>query len=540
MRRLIFFTTIIFSVHLLFAQEPVKVSVDGTKTGDYLYPFWSGLTFHPTEYLSTQWGKNLLTELAESNSIQTYVRIYNQPEFASRVNEDGSISYNWQHFDERVETILDLGLKPLVVFYSMPKEISADPETKNRTREMGSVLYIGPPKDYQLWEEVCADFTRHIVGKYGQEEVESWYFRCWNEPNHLGFWHGKDMEEYFKLYDHFAHAVKSVHPKLKIGGPAVTSTDTYKDPFFYRSFLEHVSEGKNNATGERGAPIDYIAVHTYGGSSGHGGPGYEHPSIKYMFELQQKLADIRDEFEPLKGMPILVEEWGIASGGTKGMGAEPMTATRNSHYGAAFLASLAAQHIERIQDGNDHNIQHFLFCASGYEGKRPRNFNGYRTFTTRDDIHKPIFNGYKLLGKLGDQLVDVKVDQKTDNVFTIATRKPDGSLAIMVTHFDEIDVFNNGEPVSLQMMVNNQWDQEQITIRHWRIDENYSNAFTLFLKMGSPEYLNPLQLETLKKEMVLEKFSRDQLIKAENGIDLNFMLPVSGVSLVEITPGVPE
>ncbi len=464
MKILLNFIVCLIITHFAFAQKTVKVTVDGSKVGDYLYPFWSGLTFHPTEYLSTGWGKNLLTELAETNSIQTYVRIYNQPEFASRVNEDGSISYNWQHFDERVETILNLGLKPLVVFYSMPRDISADPEIKSRTRGMGSVLYIGPPKDYQLWEEVCADFTRHIIGKYGKEEVESWYFRCWNEPNHSIFWHGEDMEEYFKLYDHFADAVKSVHPKLKIGGPAVTSTDTYKDPFFYRSFLKHVAEGKNNATGEIGSPIDYIAVHTYGGSSGHGGPGYEHPSIKYMFELQQKLADIRDEFEPLTGMPILVEEWGITSAGTKGMGVEPMTETRNSQYGAAFLVSLVAQHLDRIQNGNDHNIQHFLFCASGYEGKRPRNFNGYRTLTTRDDIHKPIFNGYKMLGKLGDQLVDVKIDAKPDRIFSIATRKPDGGMAVLVTHFDESDVFSKGDPVTLQMTINDKWKPSGIGV----------------------------------------------------------------------------
>ena len=128
-------TLSVFLIFRSFAQSPVEITINGDKSDGYLYPFWAGLTFHPTEYLSTEWGKNLLTELAETNSIQTYVRIYNQPEFASRVNEDGSISYNWQHFDERVQTILNLGLKPLVVFYSMPKEISADPETKSRTLE---------------------------------------------------------------------------------------------------------------------------------------------------------------------------------------------------------------------------------------------------------------------------------------------------------------------------------------------------------------------------------------------------------------------
>lgn len=93
---------------------------------------------------------------------------------------------------------------------------------------------------------------------------------------------------------------------------------------------------------------------------------------------------------------------------------------------------------------NDLNIQHYyLFCASGYEGNRPVNFNCFRTFTTRDDIHKPIFNGYKLLGKLGDQLVDVTLQSDYNEFFTIATRKSDGSIVLMVTHFDESAVYNH-------------------------------------------------------------------------------------------------
>ncbi len=515
-----------------FAQT-AQITVQGDQKGDYLYPFWAGVTFHPTEYLSTSWGKDLLTDLAETNAIQTYVRIYNQPEFASRVNKDGTVSYSWQHFDERVQTILKLGLKPIVVFYSMSKEIAADPDIK-RTRAFGSTLYIGPPRDYALWEEVCRDFVRHIMGKYGKEEVASWYYRCWNEPNHEIFWHNEDMEGYFKLYDHFAAAVKSVNPELRVGGPAVTSTDTYKDPTFYQSFLAHVAQGKNYASGKKGSPIDYIGVHTYGGSGSHGGPGYEHPSIKYMFSLQEKLATIRDEFEELRGMPILVEEWGISSAGTKGMGAEPMAEVRNSQYGAAFLVSLAAQHLHR-KNKAALNIQHYLFCASGYEADRPRNFNGYRTFTTNDDIRKPIFNSYQLMGKLGDRLLKYEV-AGAENIFVIPTQRQDGSLSIILTHFDESDVYNKGDSVSVKLSINNDWASDKLALKHWRIDKTHSNAFTAFQQMGSPNFLNPIAKDKLKSAMKLDKLHPDLTQKAKSEIEMEFALPTNSVSLLELIP----
>lgn len=515
-----------------FAQT-TQITVQGDQEGDYLYPFWAGVTFHPTEYLSTTWGKKLLTELAETNAIQTYVRIYNQPEFASRVNKDGTVSYSWKHFDERVQTILKLGLKPIVVFYSMPQEISADTSLQ-RTRAFGSKLFIGPPKDYALWEELCRDFVRHITGKYGKEEVASWYYRCWNEPNHSIFWHDEDMEEYFKLYDHFAAAVKSVNPELKIGGPAVTSTDTYKDPTFYRSFLAHVVQGKNYATGKKGTPLDYIGVHTYGGSSSHGGPGYEHPSIKYMFKLQEKLATIRDEFKELRGKPILVEEWGISSAGTKGMGAEPMAEVRNSQYGAAFLVSLAAQHLTRKNKASL-NINQYLFCASGYEADRPRNFNGYRTFTTNDDIVKPIFNSYQLMGKLGNRLLEYEA-QGEENVFVIPTQKEDGSLSIILTHFDEIDVYNQGDSVTVKLLIKKYWNAEKLQMQHWRIDQTHSNAFTAFRQMGSPEFLNPIAEDQLKTAMQLQKLQPDATQEAKPEMEMEFSLPVNSVSLMELIP----
>lgn len=515
-----------------FAQS-TQITVQGDEVGDYLYPFWAGVTFHPTEYLSTSWGKNLLTELAETKAIQTYVRIYNQPEFASRVNKNGTISYNWQHFDERVQTILELGLKPIVVFYSMPQEISEDTSLQ-RTRAFGSKLFIGPPKDYGLWEEMCRDFVRHITGKYGKEEVASWYYRCWNEPNHEIFWHNEDMEEYFKLYDHFAAAVKSVNPELRIGGPAVTSTDTYKDPTFYRSFLAHVARGKNHATGKKGTPLDYIGVHTYGGSGSHGGPGYEHPSIKYMFSLQEKLATIRDEFKELRGKPILIEEWGISSAGTKGIGAEPMAEVRNSQYGAAFLVSLAAQHLYRENKLNL-NINQYLFCASGYEGNRPRNFNGYRTFTTNDDIVKPIFNSYQLMGKLGDRLLEHQ-SEGGENIFVIPTTKEDGSLSIIITHFDESAVYNEGDSVSIKLLIKKEWNIEKLQLKHWRIDKTHSNAFTAFQQMGSPDYLNPIVKDQLKASMQLEKLRPDAIEEANSEIEMEFSLPVNSVSLVELIP----
>ena len=78
------------------------------------------------------------------------------------------------------------------------------------------------------------------VQKYGRSEVETWYWEVWNEPD-IG--HGTP-EEYDKLYDHTAAALKRVLPTARIGGPAPTGPTNEKAAGFLRQFLDHCSSGK--------------------------------------------------------------------------------------------------------------------------------------------------------------------------------------------------------------------------------------------------------------------------------------------------------
>ena len=74
----------------------------------------------------------------------------------------------------------------------------------------------------------------HWKERYGENEVATWYFEVWNEPNLDGFWLGSSakkgktdeefskyaQQEYFKLYASTAKAVKAVSSRFRVGGPA--------------------------------------------------------------------------------------------------------------------------------------------------------------------------------------------------------------------------------------------------------------------------------------------------------------------------------
>jgi len=515
------------------ALDQVAIQVDATRAIGELEPFWASQIVHPTERLLTDEGAELLRLMTEAGAARQFVRIYNQPEEAIRVAEDGSISYDWGRFDEMANMILATGNKLKVVFFGMPRELAAHPQAE-KVRPSGARICFSPPMDYRQWEALCGDFIRHVIVKFGLEEVREWTFRCWNEPNLPTFWHRGDMDAYLKLYDFFAKGVKEVHPEIKIGGPGLSSTATYQDPKFYRMFLEHVATGRNHATGEGGSPIDFISVHTYGGSGAAGGPGRDFPDVSYMMEQQSRYADMRDEYPQLKNLPIHVEEWGVTASGNIGVAQKPTAAVRNSEYGAAFLANWVAEHI-RMRQENDRLLQSFTFCASGYEASRPRDFMGFRTLETRSGIHKPILNGFKLLNRLAPELVETASTPVVSPVSAFATRDQE-RITVLVSHYRHDRIHGDGDPMEVTLKAIPHWlPERRVTLQHWRIDLDHSNAHTVFRNMGSPKDPTPEQIETLRRGMCLELLEPARDFDNASQLSLRFELPPNAVSLLEFT-----
>src|SRR5882762_9986812 len=109
---------------------------------------------------------------------------------------------------------------------------------------------VSPPKDYGRWDELITAFARHLVERYGIDEVSRWYFEVWNEPN-LDFWAGEPKQStYWTLYDHTARSLKAVDARLRVGGPA-TAQAAWVPAFIQHCRQDHV-------------PVDFISTHVYG------------------------------------------------------------------------------------------------------------------------------------------------------------------------------------------------------------------------------------------------------------------------------------
>ena len=83
---------------------------------------------------------------------------------------------------------------------------------------------ISPPRDWTEWRDVIAALAAHLVDRYGIDEVAQWSFEVWNEPNLEVFWTGT-QDDYLRLYDESARALKAVDERLAVGGPSTAASE---------------------------------------------------------------------------------------------------------------------------------------------------------------------------------------------------------------------------------------------------------------------------------------------------------------------------
>jgi xylan 1,4-beta-xylosidase len=262
-------------------SEKVRINVDMSRDLGSFDPAWAWFGYDEPNYTYMKDGKKLLGELAEMSPTPVFIRAHNllttgdctaalKWGSTNAYTEDsaGNPVYDWTIVDKIFDTWIERGIKPLVEIGFMPEALSTKPQPYRHYWKPGDPygdVYTGwryPPNDYDKWEELIFQWVRHSVERYGREEVESWYWQLWNEPD-IAYW-GGTFEEYCKLYDYTAHAVKRALPTARMGGPHVTSPGYPGPNKFLREFLAHCESGVNYATGETGSPLDFIGFHAKG------------------------------------------------------------------------------------------------------------------------------------------------------------------------------------------------------------------------------------------------------------------------------------
>jgi xylan 1,4-beta-xylosidase len=392
-----------------------------------------------------------------------------------------------------------------------------------------------PPKDYARWAALVNSWVAHAVARYGAEKVKHWYWEVWNEPN-SGYWQGS-RQQYFKLYDYTAAAVKSACPGAHVGGPAVTGPGGKGAASFLKAFLRHCDTGINYATGTRGAPLDFISFHAKGRPriiAGH-----------VRMDLAPALHDVSEGFRLVansrfKDLPVFISEFDPEGCAACGMTTNPENAYRNGMMYAAYTAEafgclyeLAAKYQVNVVRATNWS---FAFWNQPW-------FDGFRSLATHG-IDKPVLNVFRMLGLMDVTRLRVSDpgEEPADSILHYGVHPGpdiralaaagDTSASIMVWNYEDDDVPGPASPVKLTLR---HIPATHILVKHYRIDRQHSNAYTLWRRMGSPQQPTADGYRKLDRADGLQLLRAPRRMSTPQGTaTFTFTLPREGISLLKI------
>jgi xylan 1,4-beta-xylosidase len=554
------FFTIIASITLagnvvLAQSSGHTISVDVEQQGKPFRPVWAHFGYDEPNYTYMRDGKKLLGELAALSPVPVYVRAHNlltsgdgtaglKWGSTNAYTEDrkGNPVYHWNILDSIMDTYVRKGMKPLVEIGFMPEALSVKPQPYRHDWRPGvdyNRVYTGwayPPKDYKKWGDLVYEWVKHSVGRYGKEEVKSWYWEVWNEPN-IGYWQGS-QNEYFKLYDFAADAVRRALPDARIGGPSTTGPRWDKAAAYLENFLKHCAQGTNYATGKKGSPLDFISFH------GKGSPKFIDGHVQ--MNMAPQLQDATRGFEivkasPFPQLPILITEFDPEGCAACGMTTNPENAYRNGTMYSSYTASSFAR-LYDLQERYKVNLEGVTSWSFEFEGQRW--FDGFRDLAT-NGIDKPVLNVFRMYGLMGgnrlkvinqneiplDSILRNSVKGSMSDIHALATGDK-GSASVMVWNYHDADVPREDAPV--KVVIKN-IPSNRVLMNHYRIDKDHSNSYEAWKKMGSPQNVNDEQYRQLERAGQLALLhSPEWIVTTKGETVVEFSLPSQGVSLITL------
>jgi xylan 1,4-beta-xylosidase len=538
------------------AAQPTAITVDLGETAGPLQPIWSFVGYDEPNYTYMKNGRKLLSELAALSPVPVYVRVHSllvtgDGEAALKwgstnaYTEDasGNAVYDWTIVDRIFDTYIERKMKPLVQIGFMPQALSVKPEPYRHHWKPGdkySDIFTGwayPPKDYAKWSELVFQLARHCVERYGRAEVDTWLWEVWNEPN-IGYWQGTP-EEYHRLYDFATVGLKRALPSARVGGPHSTGPGNPQAAAFLRKFLDHVLHGKNHATGKTGSPLDYIGFHA------KGSPAFVEGSV--IMGIEKQLTDLARGFElvasypELKGRPVIIGESDPEGCAACSASVYPQNAYRNGLMYSSYMAAVMPRHLDLAAK---YGINLMGAVTWAFEFEDQPYFDGFRDLAT-NGIGKPVLNVLRMLGMMTgrrvavtnagalplDSIVSRGVKEAPDvNAMASADSH---SAAVLVSNYH--DSGKPGTEALIELTISGV-PSGRVQLHHYRVDNEHSNSWEVWKKMGSPQSPSLVQYAQLERAGHLAMLQPPRWdILRDGRLSISFVLPRHGVSLVRLT-----
>lgn len=396
-----------------------------------------------------------------------------------REDNHGNPEYNYQYIDPLFDFLLSIGMKPFVELGFMPSALASGNQTIFWWR--GNVT---PPKDYKKWEEFMRNLTEHFTERYGTEEVKTWYFEVWNEPNlSPGFWTGTQAD-YFKLYQYTVKGIKSVNSLYKVGGPATAGAAWVPEMISFCT--------KNNL------PLDFISTHAYGVKQGfldeygNSGTVLSKDPMSVSGEVLNSRKQIAGSSMP--NLELHYTEWSSSY--------TPADPIHDSYHEAAYIL----QKIKQV--GTAANSMSYWVFTDIFEEPGPRftPFHGGFGLLNTQGINKPAFFSYQFMNRLGNkELINadstswVCKDEKGNVqvlLWDFTNTLPEDSVNNQAYYIRDLPAQSKGK-VKVEV---SGVPKGSYTLEIYKVGYHANDAYSTYLAMNKPKQLTKQQVVQIKKQ----------------------------------------
>lgn len=389
---------------------------------------------------------------------------------------DGQPIYDFQYIDALYDALLAHHIRPFVELGFMPAALASGPETIFWWHG-----HVTPPKDERKWTALVGALLRHWKGRYGEAEIEQWYYEVWNEPDLHGFYTGT-LEQYLQFYRDTAEAIKAVDPRCRVGGPASAIPYHYEQAFVAYCASTH-------------APVDFVSTHCYGVEKGFldadGNAGTRLSANPHAVSDRMRHSRELLDHSALPHLHLHFTEWSSAY--------TPTDPIHDQYIQAPFML----EQIRRASSAVD-SLSYWTFTDIFEENGPPKTpFHGGFGLINLQGIRKPSFFAYRFLAQLHGQ------DLRTEDPHCWITRGDDDRLAVLFWDYTPIvppdkendqTFFRRAQPpadLPPVTVVLRGLPAGEYRVNVDRIGYGYHDAYDRYLGLQAPRNLTPDDVSTL-------------------------------------------
>ncbi|MBQ9032350.1 MAG: helix-turn-helix domain-containing protein [Parasporobacterium sp.] len=313
-------------------------------------------------------------------------------------DKDGTPHYSFTLIDKVLDFLQSVGMKPLFQLSFMPVALAEDPH-----RLMDFYHYnTSPPKDLKKWTDLVDATVRHCVARYGLEEVRSWLFCVWNEPDEtVEQFSWNDKDRFFRFYEATYKTVKSICPEFRFGTPSLLLS-VQKEYGWARDFFLFTNSHACNP--------DFLNIHYYDNSLFEGDSsdrvrsekGLSTENMEHSFPLTADPHAMMKFINNVKALtrkhnmrsiPIYLTEWNLTI--------SHRDLINDTCFKSCHLVKNLLENYDRLESFSYWSLTDFIEEMQ----LSPDLYHGGLGLFTFNGIPKANYNAFLLLGKLGNELL---------------------------------------------------------------------------------------------------------------------------------------